>query len=84
MLLTLREQLVATFNETRALTSRKYVAEQAIVIRNWSKIFQTFWSHSSVFALEKQPENPLVATFNLTRAPTSRKNVAEHGVVMRN
>ena len=57
MLLTLREQLVATFNETRALTSRKYVAAQAIVIRNWSKLFQTFWSHSSVFALEKQPEN---------------------------
>ena len=24
---------------------------------NWSKIFQTYWLHSLVFALEKQPSN---------------------------
>ena len=48
---------MASFNETRATTSRKYVADQGIVISDRSKVFQTFWSHTSVFALEKQPEN---------------------------
>ena len=57
VLLPLTDPLVATFSETRAPTSRKYVAEQGIVMPNWSKTFQTFWSHSSVFALEKQPKN---------------------------
>ena len=32
----------ATFNETRAPTSRKYVAEEDIVMSNWSKTFPTF------------------------------------------
>ena len=54
--LPLIEPLVATFSETRTLTSRKYVAEQGIVMPNWSKIFRVFRSHSSVFALEKQPK----------------------------
>ena len=31
--------LLATFNEWRTPTSRKYVSEQGIVIPNWSKIF---------------------------------------------
>ena len=48
---------MATFNETRAATSRKYVAEQGIVMPNWSKIIETFRSHSSVFALEKEAKN---------------------------
>ena len=48
---------MATFNEARAATSRKYVAEEGIVMPNWSKTFQTLWLHSSVFALEKQPKN---------------------------
>ena len=48
---------MANFNETRAPTSKKYVAEQGMVMPNWSKTFQTFWSHSSNFALEKQPKN---------------------------
>ena len=93
MFLRLIDPLVATFNETRAPTSRKDEAEQGAVMPNWSKTFQTFWSHSSVFSLEKQPKNlnfqsflplkdPLVATFNETRAPTSRKYVAEQGIVM--
>ena len=51
--LPLRDPLVATFSETCAPTSRKYVAEQGIVMLNWSKHFKTFWSHSSIFALEK-------------------------------
>ena len=53
----LRDPLVVTFNETRAPTSRKNVAEQGIVMPNWSKTSQTFWSHYSVFALEKHPKN---------------------------
>ena len=39
---------MATFNEMRAPTSRKYVVEQGILMPTWS--------HSSVFALEKQPK----------------------------
>ena len=37
--LPLREPLVVTFNETREPTSRNNVAEQRIVISNWSKTF---------------------------------------------
>ena len=87
--------MVATLNEMRAPTSRKYVAEQGLVMPNLSKKFQTFWTHSSVLALEKRPKklnfqsflpvrDPLVATFNETRAPTSRKYLAEQCIVMPN
>ena len=83
---------MATFNETRAPTSRKYVAGQGIVMSDWSKTFQTFWSHSSVFALEKQPKNlnfqrfftsrrPFGGYFQWNAAPTSRKYVAEQDIV---
>ena len=87
---------MATFNKTRAPTSRKYVSEQGIVMLNWSKTFQTLWLHSSVFNLEKLPKNlnfhsfflpqiePLVATLNEMCAATSRKYVAEEGIVMPN
>ena len=49
---------MATFNEAGAPTSRKYVAQQGIgtIMSNLSKTFQTFLSHSSVFALEKERE----------------------------
>ena len=56
MFLPLTDPLVATFNETHAPASRKYVAEQGIVMPNLSKTFKTFWLHSSVFSLEKQPK----------------------------
>ena len=57
--------------------------------------FQTLKSHSSVFTLEKQPNNlnfefffilvdRLVATFNESRAPISRTYVAEQGIVIKN
>ena len=46
---------MANFNETRAPTSRKYVAEQDIILTSLSGTLQFPWSHSSVFALEKQP-----------------------------
>ena len=46
---------MANFSETRAPTFRKYAAEQCIIMPNWSKTFQTFWLHSSVFALEEKP-----------------------------
>ena len=86
---------MTSFNDTRAPASRKYVAEQVIVIQNWSKTFQTFWSHSSVLGLEEKSEklnfqsflhlrNPLVASNNETRAPTSRIYVADKGIVMPN
>ena len=55
--LPLGDSLVATFNELRASSSRKDVAEQGIVMPNWSKTFLAFWLHFSVFALEKQPKN---------------------------
>ena len=58
--------------------------------------FETFRSHSSVFALEKEAKNlnffgfflplidPLLATFNETRAPAYTKYVAEQSIVMPN
>ena len=95
MFLLIRDTFVATFSETGAPTFREYVSGQGIVMPGWSKTFQTFWSHSSVFALEKQPKNlnfqsvlplrnPLVATFSETCAPTFTKYVADQGIVMRN
>ena len=57
------EPLVPTFNETRVPTSRKYVAEQGIVMPISSKTFQTFSFHSSVFALEKQPNKSKFSGF---------------------
>ena len=83
---------MGSFNETGA-PARKYLAEQGIVITNCSKIFQTFWLHSSIFALEKQPKNfrvfpplpdPLVATFNEIYVTTFRKYVAEEGITLPN
>ena len=46
---------MVTFNETRAPIFGKYVAEQGIALPNLSEKFQFAWSHSSVFAFEKQP-----------------------------
>ena len=79
---------MASFSGTRAPTSRKYVVEQGSPPSNLSKTFQTFWSHTSILLLEKQPEklnfqsflpvrNPLVASFHETRTPVSRKYVFE-------
>ena len=94
MVLPLRDPLVATFNETRAPTSTRYVTEQGIVMPNWWKTIQTFLSQWSVFALEKQSinlntmflplTNPLLATFKETHAPTSDKDVAEQFIMMPN
>ena len=49
----LRDPLATTFNEMRVPTSRIYVTEKSIILPNWSKTLQSFWSHSSFFALEK-------------------------------
>ena len=57
MFLPLTDPLVPTFNERGAPTCKKYVAELGLMMRNSSKAFQTFWSHFSVFTLEKQPRN---------------------------
>ena len=48
---------MATFDEMRAAISITYVAEQGIVMPNGSIPFQTFWLHTSGFALEKQSKN---------------------------
>ena len=42
--------LVAIFNEKLAPTSRKYVAEQGILMTNLLETLQFFRSQSSVFA----------------------------------
>ena len=69
---------MVTFNEKRAPTSRKYVAKQYIITPNLLQELQFLWSHSSVFALEKQPENfkfselLALAASNETGAPTFR------------
>ena len=90
------DSLVTTFNEMCAPTSKKYIAQQDIMMPNWSKIIQNFRSHSSIFLyIEKLRKNlnfqsffplidSLVTTFNEMCAPTSKKNVAEQGTVMPN
>ena len=61
--------LVATFNEKRTLTSKKYVAEQGIAMPNWSKTFPTFWLHSSVFFLRKTTLWQLLSIKRVHRLP---------------
>ena len=64
-------------------------------IEGLSKKNKVFWSHFSVFDLEKQANklnfqsfstlrDPLVASFHKTPAPTSRKYVAEQGILVPN
>ena len=65
----MKQALVPTFNETRAPTSRKYVAEKGIVMPNLSKTFQTFWLHSSVFSLENQPKNINFQSVSTSKRP---------------
>ena len=67
--------------------------EQVVLILNLSETLQDFWSHSSVFALEKYSKNlsfkssftsknTLVATFSETRGPSSKKYVVLQGIIM--
>ena len=49
----MKQSFVATFNEKRAPTFRKNVAEPDIILSNFLQPLQFFWSHSSVFTLEK-------------------------------
>ena len=51
--LPVKKPLVATSSETCAPTSRKYVAEQDMLMPNLSETDQSFWSNSSVSDLEK-------------------------------
>ena len=67
--LPLIDTLVATVNETRAPTSRKHVSEKGIVMSNWSIRFQTFWLHSSVFPLDRQPKNLNFHSFFTSNRP---------------
>ena len=90
----LRHPLVATFNETREPTSRKYVVQWGIVMPLLSEKLQFLWSHSSVFPLEEEPKYvnfreisrvflplkyPFVANFKETCGLTFRKHVSEPG-----
>ena len=52
-----KKTLVITFNETRAPTSRKYVAEQGLMMSYLFLAIQSFWWYSSVFALGKYLKN---------------------------
>ena len=74
----------------RELTSRKCVLEQVIIIPNLWQSLQFFYSHTSIFALEKFPKNlnflsffneTLVAIFNEKRAPTFKKYVAKQDII---
>ena len=50
--LPLQGPLVVTFNETRGLTSKKYIAKQGIDIPKVLQKHKLLWSHFSVFTLE--------------------------------
>ena len=62
---------MAAFNETRASSSKKYVAGQGVLMPNCSKTFQTLFSHS-IFALEKQLKNLYFHSFLPIRDPLVR------------
>ena len=74
----------------RELTSRKCILEQVIIMPNLWQSLQFFYSHTSVFALEKFPKNlnflsffneTLVTIFNEKRAPTFKKYVAKQDII---
>ena len=48
---------MATFKKRYKLAPRKNESEPGRIIPNLSERLQFFWSHSSVFALEKQAKN---------------------------
>ena len=84
---------MAAFNETGAFTSRWYEVEQVVLIPNLSETLEDFWSHSSVFTLEKYSKNlsfkstfttkkTLVAAFSETRGPISKEYVASQDIMM--
>ena len=64
---------MATFYKTHSPTSREYVAGQGIVIPSWSKTFQTFWSHFSAVALEKEPKNLNFQSVFTSKKPIEKK-----------
>ena len=43
--------MVATFNETSAVTFRKYIVKQGINNSKCFKKFELLWSHSSIFKI---------------------------------
>ena len=63
MFLPPRHPLVATFNQTRAPTSRKYVAEQGVIVLNLLDTLQSSWTHYSSSALEKLSKNLNIKSF---------------------
>ena len=91
--LPLRGLAVAASSETDVFTSRWYEVEQIVLIPNLSETLEDFWSHSSVFALEKYSKSlsfksifttkkTLVATFSETCRPISKIYVASQGIMM--
>ena len=79
---------MATFNEMRAPTSRKYVTEEGIMILDLLHTLQCFWLHSSVFAKGKYPKNlvfqSLFFTSKTSFTPTFRKYFTEQDISMPN
>ena len=67
--LPLTDPLVANVSTTSAPTSRKYVAEQGKGRANWPQEFKTFWSHTSVFATEKQAKYLNFHSFFTSKKP---------------
>ena len=71
--LPLKRTLVATLNENRAATSRKYVAEQRVIMANPLKTFQSFWLQSSIFAVVK-----FLESLNFWSIFTSKRTFGGH------
>ena len=58
---------MATFSETCASTSRKYVAEKGLMMPNLWQTRQSFWLHSSFFLLERYTKNLNFQSFYTTK-----------------
>ena len=58
---------MATFSDTCAPSSRKYVAEKGLMMPNLWQTRQSFWLHSSFFLLERYPKNLNFQSFYTTK-----------------
>ena len=82
---------MATFDETRELNSKTFIAQQCMNVLNLSKAVKFCWSQFSVFALKDSLKNDKfsgvlllqessLVTYSEMSALASRKDIPEQGM----
>ena len=56
-----------TFNEARALTSRKHVAEKGMNVQTLAEKHKLLFLHSPIFAFKKIPSKVLIFLFFISK-----------------